>query len=154
MRTAVGQQNARWISHRIAAHRMHRRGQSLDTIADNLRVTTRSVSRYLALPIPQPLSTEPEVRLADFYLDGACNEFPEYDWLSRSPGVQAECKAICEYCPVLQKCRTYGLSKGRDDAGILGGLTKNERQRQSRERIAAGGQRHGAVAADDQQGAA
>ncbi|WP_006243960.1 WhiB family transcriptional regulator [Mycolicibacterium tusciae] len=151
MNTAVGQPNARWISHRIAAHRMHRRGQSLDTIADNLRVTKRSVSRYLALPIPEPLA--PEVSLADFHLDGACREFPEYDWLSRSPGVQAECKAICEYCPVLQKCRAYGLTNGRDAAGILGGLTTNERQRLIRERTACG-QRHDGVAADQQQGAA
>lgn len=153
MRTAVGQQNARWISHRIQAHRMHQRGQSLDTIADNLHVTKRSVGRYLSLPIPKPLSTEPEVSLADFYLDGACHEFPEYDWLSRRPVEQAECKAICEYCPVLQKCRIYGLAKGRNDSGILGGLTKNERERISRERTASG-PRRGGVAADQQQGAA
>ena len=120
----MGHQNARWINHRIAAHRMNRRGQSLDTIADHLRVSTRSVSRYLALPCPEPLSTEPEVNLEDFYLKGACTQFPEYDWLTRSPAVQAECKAICEYCPVLKTCRTYGLNKGRDDAGIWGGLTK------------------------------
>ena len=68
--------------------------------------------------------------LEDFYLKGACTEFPEYDWLTRSPAVQAECKTICGYCPVLKTCRTYGLNKGRDDSGIWGGLTKNERERQ------------------------
>ena len=152
MSGVVGHQNARWINHRIAAHRMHRRGQSPDTIADHLRVSTRSVSRYLALPCPEPLSTEPVVNLEDFYLKGACTEFPEYDWLTRSPAVQAECKAICEYCPVLKTCRTYGLNKGRDDSGIWGGLTKNERERQiARQRKS--GQRHDVVAAE-QQGAA
>ena len=152
MSGGVGQQNARWISHRIAAHRMHRRGQSLDTIADHLRVSIRSVSRYLVLPCPEPLSTEPEVNLADFYLKGACTEFPEYDWLTRSPAVQAECKAICAHCPVLTTCRSYGLSKGREDSGIWGGLTKNEREREIvRQRRS--GQRHDVVAAE-QQGAA
>ena len=154
MSGVVGQQNARWINHRIAAHRMNRRGQSLDTIADHLRVSTRSVSRYLALPCPEPLSTRPEVNLEDFYLKGACTEFPEYDWLTRSPAVQAECKAICEYCPVLKKCRTYGLNKGRDDSGIWGGLTKNEREREIARQRKSGqrksGQRHDVLAAERQ----
>lgn len=153
MSTAVKKANPRWISHRIAAHRMNQRGQSLDAIADALRVTKRSVCRYLALPVPEPLSAEPEVDLVDFYLDGACNEFPEYDWLSRRPSVQAECKAICQYCPVLQKCRTWGLTKGRFESGIYGGLTKNERVVISRKN-AAEQQRGTAATSDDQQGAA
>jgi WhiB family redox-sensing transcriptional regulator len=151
----VSQQNARWINHRITAHRMHRRGSSLDAIADHLRVHTRSVSRYLAMPCPDPLPTAPEVSLEEFYLKGACSEFPEYDWVSRSPGMQAECKAICEHCPVLKHCRTYGLTKGREDSGIWGGMTKNERERQARK--AAGqraGRRHAEVVAAGQQGAA
>ena len=65
---------------------------------------------------------------------------------------QAECKAICEYCQVLKTCRTYGLNKGRDDSGIWGGLTKNEREREiARQRKS--GQRHDVVAVE-QQGAA
>ena len=76
MSGVVGQQNARWINHRIAAHRMNQRGQSLDTIADHLRVSTRSVSRYLALPCPEPLSAEAEVDLEDFYLDGRVRGVP------------------------------------------------------------------------------
>ncbi len=122
-----GHTNARWINHRIAAHRMNRRGQSIDTIADHLRVSTRSVNRYLALPCPDPLPATSEVSLEDFFMDGACGQFPEYDWLTRNPAMQAECKAICQHCPVLAKCRSYGLAKGREDAGIWGGMTRNDR---------------------------
>jgi len=128
----LGQQKKRWINHRLTAHRMHSRGQSLDAIADYLRVHKRSVARYLALPCPEPLQVEAEVDLESFYLDGACGSFPEFDWLSRSPQMQGECKAICLYCPVLAKCRSYGLNKGRDDRGIWGGMTKAERQREIR----------------------
>ena len=111
---------------------MYKRGQSLDAIADHLRVNKRSVSRYLALPCPQPLQVEAEVDLASFYRDGACGSFPELDWLSHSPLVQAEVKAVCAHCPVLAQCRSYGLNKGRDDSGIWGGMTKTERQREIR----------------------
>lgn len=131
MNSGVTQQQAIAIRHRITAHRMHGRGSSLDAIADHLRVSKRSVSRYLEKPCPDPLPTpEREVHLEDFYLKGACGEFPEYDWVSRSPSVQAECKAICQHCPVLGDCRTYGLTEGRDQCGIWGGLTKNERERE------------------------
>lgn len=146
--------NTRWINHRITAHRMRSRGQSLDVIADYLRVTPRSVQRYLELPRPEPLPAKDEVDLADFVFRGACAEFPEVDWLSRSPLVQAEAKAICEYCPVLAKCRSYGLNKGRDQHGVLGGMTMAERRREFRrqQRASQQPQRPGVVAQD--QGAA
>ncbi|MBS4730551.1 WhiB family transcriptional regulator [Mycobacterium sp. SM1] len=127
---------------------MRTRGQSLDAIADHLRVTKRSVSRYLALPCPEPLQAEPEVDLKDFYLDGACGSFPGLDWLSRSPRMQAECKAICAYCPVLTKCRSYGLARGRDERGIWGGMTMAERRREIRRREV--GAKRVRVVAEDQ----
>lgn len=133
MTSSTKRPNARWISHRITAHRMHRRGQSIHVIADTLRVSTRSVSRYLDLACPEPLQEE-EVGLEDFYMQGACGEFPEYDWTSRSLRMQAECKAICEHCPVLEKCRSYGLTKGRAELGIWGAMTANERAREIRRR--------------------
>jgi WhiB family transcriptional regulator, redox-sensing transcriptional regulator len=126
----VGQQKRRWINHRVTAHRMHNRGQSLDSIADHLRVNKRSVSRYLALPCPQPLQAE--VDLTTFFMDGACGSFPELNWASRSPLMQAQCIAVCAHCPVLAKCRSYGLGKGRDNGGIWGGMTLTERQRENR----------------------
>lgn len=124
--------NTRWLNHRITAHRMRARNQPLDVIADYLRVTTRSVQRYLELPCPEPLPDDKEVELASFVYEGACAAFPEVDWLSRSPLVQAEAKAICQYCPVLDKCRSYGLNKGRDQRGVLGGMTMAERAREVR----------------------
>ena len=128
----VGHQNTRWIHHRVVAHRMHRRGQPLDVIAEHLKVHKRSVNRYLALPCPEPVPAEPQVDLASFYSKGACNAFPEIDWFSRSPLGQADAKAVCAHCPVLAGCRTYGLTKGREDAGVWGGLTKEERRRELR----------------------
>ena len=147
MTTTVKKPNPRCLAHRIAAHDMHRRRMSLDSIADTLRVSKRSVSRYLALPCPEPPPAN--VDLAEFYLDGACHAFPEYDWLSRYPSVQAECKAICEYCPVLAKCRSYGLNQGLHSSGIWGGLSLNER-----ERLGRADSHSREVAAYDQQGAA
>lgn len=147
--------NTRWINHRITAHRMRGRGQSLDAIADYLRVTPRSVQRYLELPCPEPLPDRDEVELSSFVVDGACAAFPEVDWLSRSPLVQTEAKAICQYCPVLDKCRSYGLNKGRDQRGVLGGMTMAERARELRRQRQRGSQqpqRPGVVARD--QGAA
>jgi WhiB family redox-sensing transcriptional regulator len=120
----------RWIAHRSVAHRMRSRGQSVDAIAEHLRVNKRSVNRYLALPRPEPLGSAAEVDLASFYLDGACGSYPELDWLSRSPAVQARVKAVCAGCPVLTPCRGYGLNKGHEESGIWGGMTKPERQRE------------------------
>ncbi|OCB20038.1 transcription factor WhiB [Mycobacterium paraffinicum] len=111
---------------------MRARNQPVDVIADYLRVTTRSVQRYLELPCPEPLPDDKEVELASFVYEGACAAFPEVDWLSRSSLVQAEAKAICQYCPVLDKCRSYGLNKGRDQRGVLGGMTMAERAREVR----------------------
>lgn len=67
--------------------------------------------------------------------------------------MQRECKAICQYCPVLEKCRSYGLNQGRNDSGIWGALTKSEREREiARQRRTSG--RPDIAAAAQQQGAA
>lgn len=122
--------NRRWINHRIKAHQMNRRGQSLGVIADYLRVSVRSVERYLELPCPDPVVPE-RVSLEDFFMDGACGHFPELDWATRSLNERAECKAVCSHCPVLAKCRAYGLSEGLSDVGVWGGLTREERKREA-----------------------
>ena len=73
-------------------------------------------------------------------------------WASRSPAVQAECKAVCAHCPVLAQCRSYGLNKGCDESGVWGGLSKNERDVEiARARRA---QRRGEVVAEQSRGAA
>lgn len=133
MNTLVGQSKSemRWIANRITAHRMNERGQSIDVIADYLRVSTRSVNRYLGKPCPPP--PQPEVELEDFIWDGACGAFPELNWNTRSRAMQEDCKAVCTYCPVLAQCRTYGLTKGLQDAGVWGAMTKNERARMVRQ---------------------
>lgn len=147
MTETVGHHNPRWISHRITAHKMHRRGASIDAIADHLRVAKRSVHRYLALECPEPPPVESEINLSDFHMQGACGAFPELDWTSRSQLEQTECKAVCAHCPVLAQCRTWGLTKGRDECGVWGGLTKEERRRQAgRNQRTKNGQRPDVVA--------
>lgn len=119
------------INNSIAAHRMFSLGLPPVKIAANLGVSKRSVIRYLDKPCPEPL--EEELNLTDFYLQGACGEFKELDWASRSRRVQAEAKAICQYCPVLAKCRNYALNKGRDEQGIWAAMTQEERRKKSRQ---------------------
>lgn len=139
VKAAGAVKNRRWINHRIAAHRMAERGQSSGVIADSLRVSVRSVNRYLALPCPEPVPAQ-EVSLDEFYMQGACGGFPELDWNTRKLTERDECKAVCAYCPVLAKCRTYGVTKGLQDVGVWGGLTREERKREAarRSRVAAG----------------
>lgn len=43
-------------------------------------------------------------------------------------GSAAPARAICDTCPVLDKCRTYGVAEPWLE-GILGGLTQKERRR-------------------------
>jgi WhiB family redox-sensing transcriptional regulator len=133
---------------------MRSRGHSLDAIANHLRVNRRSVNRYLALPCPEPPQAEADVDLGSFFMKGACGSFPELDWLSRSPLMQAECKAICLHCPVLAKCRSYGLNKGLDDRGVWGAMTKAERQREASHRDKRGTSPQRADIAAEQQGVA
>lgn len=121
--------NTRWISHRITAHKMAERGQPLDVIADHLRVSYRTVGRYLSLPCPDPLPDA--VELEDFFSEGACGHFPELNWQTRSLKEREDCKAVCTYCPVLAKCRAYGLTKGLDDTGVWGALSQAERMREA-----------------------
>lgn len=129
MTNLVDHRNSRWINHRITAHKMAERGQSTDVIADHLRVSCRTVARYLGLPRPDPRPRE--VALDDFFSEGACGHFPELNWLTRSLKEREECKAVCTYCPVLAECRAYGLTKGLDDTGVWGALTQAERMREA-----------------------
>jgi WhiB family redox-sensing transcriptional regulator len=157
MNAVAGDRNARLLAHRVTAHSMDRRGASLEAIAAHLRVSKRSVSRYLAAPLPEQPVTKAAVDLDSFYLDGACGSFPEYDWLSRSPLMQQQCKAICEHCPVLATCRKYGLTTGLEDVGVWGGLTRRERLAELRRRTQASAgksRRVRVIANSESQGAA
>ncbi|OKH81403.1 hypothetical protein EB73_29280 [Mycobacterium sp. SWH-M3] len=126
--------NARYINHKITAHKLAEQGVALDVIADQLRVSYRTVGRYLADPRPEPLPETDTVSLEDFFSEGACGHFPELDWHTRSLKEREDCKAVCTYCPVLAKCRSYGLTKGLQDRGIWGALTKEERLREAARR--------------------
>jgi WhiB family transcriptional regulator, redox-sensing transcriptional regulator len=119
-------------------------------IAEHLNVERRSVSRYLAAPCPE--RPGPQEELASFYMDGACYHRGDLDWFCDDQdddgapdlaGISAV-KAVCAKCPVLVKCRNWGLSVGREEAGIWGGLTTVERRtlRGSRQRAC---QQHGAA---------
>jgi WhiB family redox-sensing transcriptional regulator len=137
MNSAVEVRYSRLAAHRLTAHKMRGRGAPIEAIADHLRVSTRSVGRYLAAPRPEAPAPQKEVMLTDFYMQGACGSFPEYNWMSRSSLMQKECKAICAHCPVLAACREYGLTSGVHDESILGGLSVRERRAEARRRVAA-----------------
>lgn len=136
MNTVAEGRNSRLTAHRLTAHRMHERGSSHDAIAEHLRVSKRSVMRYLTAERPPEAAPVKQVGLADFYMKGACGSFPEYNWLSRSSVMQKRCKEICEYCPVLAQCREWGLTDGLEDQAILGGLTRRGRLAEVRRREA------------------
>ncbi len=61
MSAVVGQQKQRWINHRLTAHRMRDRGQSLNAIADICG--SPSARSVVMLPRPKPLDVETEVDL-------------------------------------------------------------------------------------------
>ncbi len=129
--TYPAQQNQA-IRNRYAAHQMHQRGLPPAEIAAVLQVATRSVFRYLKneCPPPPPPPVRQEVQLDSFYLEGACYERLDIEWATTKNKAQiAAAKAVCAQCPVLQKCRTYGLTTGLDDWGVWGGLTRLERKR-------------------------
>lgn len=140
MKTSASKRYSRLEAHRLAAHKMRSRNAPIDVIADHLRVSTRTVGRYLAKPRPEEPAPAKEVKLADFFMQGACGSFPEYNWMSRSSLVQKECKAICAHCPVLAACREYGITTAVDDYSILGGMSPRERRAEARRRAAAAAQ--------------
>jgi WhiB family redox-sensing transcriptional regulator len=122
-------QHDQWITNRYMAHTMRRRGQPIDAIAEHLGVAKRSVHRYLAAPCPDKPVEEPKpVALADFFSKGVCTDHADL-MHSRSPAAITKARAVCARCPVLEQCRLYGITKGRSESGIWGGLTKDERQR-------------------------
>lgn len=112
---------------RYVAHRMRRRGTSVAAIAAHLRVDVRSVGRYLAAPCPEEPSAEAKPDLS-FRLHAACGNRIDIDWFSENQVKVAEAKAVCAHCPVLARCRNYGLTAGRNEVGIWGGLTEDERR--------------------------
>lgn len=57
---------------------------------------------------------------------------PEAFFPERGNG-EKEAKAICARCPVVEECLAYAL-KHREDKGIWGGLTENERKNVSQPR--------------------
>jgi len=76
--------------------------------------------------------------LADWQLEGMCRGSQSH--LFFSPVAferkedrerrEARAKAICEVCPVLEPCAEYALTLS-EAYGIWGGMTENERRRES-----------------------
>jgi WhiB family transcriptional regulator, redox-sensing transcriptional regulator len=106
---------------------MRQRGTPVAVIAAHLHVDVRSVGRYLAAPCPQGPPAEPKPDLS-FRMHGACGNRMDVDWFSGNQAKIADAKAVCAQCPVLALCRDYGLTAGRHEWGIWGGLTEDERR--------------------------
>jgi len=85
------------------------------------------------LPLPTEIDTTPVTLLEVQSGDDACRTAePELFYpvgVSSLEAKQAirEAKAICLGCAVLEKCRTYAL-QNKEEFGIWGGLTENERK--------------------------
>ena len=66
-------------------------------------------------------------------MHGACGNRMDVDWFSGNQAKIADAKAVCAQCPVLALCRDYGLTAGRHEWGIWGGLTEDERRSRRRQ---------------------
>ncbi|MFV8169689.1 WhiB family transcriptional regulator [Mycobacterium sp. DBP42] len=133
--TVAGQQQRAAQMNRYVAHEMNDRGTPPPLIAAHLKVDVRSVTRYLQSP--RPAKPEELVTLDSFFLRGACKGRAAL-MFSDEPEDQEQAKQICADCPVLMQCRSYGLTTGRQEGGIWGGLTEKERRpRRRRKRASA-----------------
>jgi len=113
---------------RYIAHTMRRRGTPLDAIAEHLKVEKRSVTRYLAHPCPEaPPGLDEPVKLDDFIWRGACAGQGDVMFREDPAGIAAA-KRFCAGCPVMSECRSYGLTTGKHDVGVWGGLSEEERR--------------------------
>lgn len=141
-----GMQNARAAGAAVAmearkrncavAQRMHKRGQSAEDIAAVLQVCLRTVRRYLADDPVELLPAPKQIQLTDFYMQGACFGRTDIEWAVTDSRTQiAAAKQVCAGCPVIAKCQTYGLTTGKADHGIWGGLTRNERREAAGRRL-------------------
>lgn len=68
----------------------------------------------------------------DWMLEGACRDIDRTDldrWFfapSNDTAAAEKAKAVCQFCPVKDKCLEYALE--RPDVGIWGGTTQAERR--------------------------
>jgi hypothetical protein len=68
--------------------------------------------------------TKPEVW--DWRAEAACRGRPTRIWYSTDPLEVAIALQVCRSCPVREPCRV----EGRDEPGVWGGSTDEQRQRQ------------------------
>lgn len=75
----------------------------------------------------------------DWMADGLCRQIPEADPLffpEKGRGLNlAEAVRLCEMCPVREACLAYALAR-REQYGVWGGTTPNQRRRIWRKRAA------------------
>lgn len=119
---------------RYLAHTMYGRGMHLAEIAEQLRVTERTVCRYLRQERPEAPSRQQTTPLLEsFHQQGSCRTHLELDWFTDDKYEIRELKAICAQCPVLANCRAYALSGLTDEWGVWGAMTRDERKAAQRE---------------------
>ncbi len=78
--------------------------------------------------------TDTDDRL-DWQEDAACREYDNILFFGEDQGEselerqhrEAEAKAVCQRCPVMQSCLEWALSSGQD-SGVWGGLSEDERR--------------------------
>jgi WhiB family redox-sensing transcriptional regulator len=108
------------------------RRRERDTAAQRARRARRNPPRRPALPAPPP------AELAGAACKGADLGLffgPDAEFVTARQQREAEAKAICGRCPVRPDCLAYALD-AREDYGVWGGATEDERRAMRRQRRA------------------
>lgn len=63
----------------------------------------------------------------EWHESGACNLFPELDFVDAKGPAADACRVICRACPVRLQCATDALERG-EPWGIWGGLDRRDRK--------------------------
>jgi len=122
-------------AHTVA--RLARAGYTLDTIAHQLGLSTRTAERLHTTS--KTLPGEAAMPTTDWARRGLCRNYEPENFFPLSyhngkPDVRAA-KSICRACPVQPECLNFALTHPDQTAdGIWGGLTPPERARARRTR--------------------
>ncbi|MBK1788804.1 WhiB family transcriptional regulator [Prauserella cavernicola] len=66
-------------------------------------------------------------QVPDWHAQGACQLFPELDWVEAKGPAALACRVVCAACPVRARCATEALERG-EPWGMWGGLDRRDRK--------------------------
>lgn len=104
------------------AQHLYRRGFTSGQIAVKMRVTDRTILRWLHKPLPPP-----EYWDTSWMRHGLCGQIGGDAWALNSLNIKAA-KEVCHRCEVMEQCRAYALAHD-ELTGVWGGLSDGQRKR-------------------------